>query len=430
MLERLFALETFGIKLGLENIRRLCEALDHPERTFLSLHIAGTNGKGSVTAMVHAALVAAGIRAARYTSPHLVHLHERFVVGNEPADADMVRQVASDVLDRADRLRRDGVLPAPPTFFEATTAMAFEIFRRSGVEVAVIEVGLGGRFDATNVLEPPVGAITSIAFDHQQHLGHTLAEIAAEKAGIIKHGMTIVCGALPAVALDVMKHVATERGATLVEATRSAGIQYEMEAGRARLTIETGTQTYGPMLLALRGEHQVGNAAVAAAVLEAASVRGVRVPVSAVIAGFEHVHWPARLELFELTDGTRVLLDAAHNAEGAHALRSYLARWHPERPVLVIGLMRDKDADSIVRELLPVTSAVITTAPDTSRAMAADELAARIRVLDQQRSIAAYRDVRVALEAAFAHSRTVCVAGSIFLAGAARECLKQRGILR
>jgi dihydrofolate synthase / folylpolyglutamate synthase len=430
LLERLFALETFGIKLGLENIRRLCDALDHPERTFLSLHVAGTNGKGSVTAMVHAALVAAGIRAARYTSPHLVHLHERFVVGNAPVDDETLRQVAGDVLDCADRLQRDGVLPAPPTFFEATTAIAFEIFRRKRVEVAVIEVGLGGRFDATNVLVPPVGAITSIAFDHQQHLGHTLPEIAFEKAGIIKPAMVVICGSLPPVALDVMKRVAAERGATLVEPARDSRIHYEMEEGRARLTIETEKHRYGPMLLALRGEHQAANAVVAAGVLETVGAHGVDVPASAVVQGFETVNWPARLELFQLSEGRRILLDAAHNPEGARALGSYLAAWHPERPVLVIGLMRDKDADAIVRELLPVTSAVIATAADTPRAMPANELAARVKVLDAQRSIATYVDVRAALDAAFAQSTTICVAGSIFLAGEVRECLEQRGILR
>ena len=429
MLERLFALETFGIKLGLENIRRLCEALDHPERTFLSLHIAGTNGKGSVTAMVHAALVAAGYRAARYTSPHLVHLHERFVVGNAAVEDETLQEVAADVLDRADMLQRTGVLPAPPTFFEATTAIAFEIFKRKRVEVAVIEVGLGGRFDATNVLAPPVAAITSIAFDHQQHLGHTLAEIAFEKAGIIKPGMTVICGQLPSAAMPVIEAIARERGATLVQPSR-AHIHHEMNEGRATVTIETGKHRYGPMLLALRGEHQVGNSAVAAGVLEAASAHGIDVPASAAVQGFETVQWPARLELFQLANGARVLLDAAHNAEGAHALGSYLAAWHPEHPVLIVGLMRDKDADAILRELLPVTAGVFATAAHTPRAMPSNELAARVRALDARRPVAAFPDVVSALDAALDQSRTVCVAGSIFLAGAARECLEQRGILR
>lgn len=429
MLERLFALETFGIKLGLENIRHLCDALDRPERTFVSLHIAGTNGKGSVTAMVHAALVAAGFRAARYTSPHLVRLHERFVIGHTAVDDAMLQDVAAEVLDRANLLQRTGVLPAPPTFFEATTAIAFEIFRRSRIEVAVIEVGLGGRCDATNVLAPPVGAITSIGMDHEQHLGHTLAQIAAEKAGIIKPGMIIVCGQLPAAALQVIGAVATERGATLVQPA-VGGVYYGMEDGRARVTIETDKNRYGPMLLALRGEHQVGNAVVATGVLEAAAVHGFPVPASAVARGFETVDWPARLEVFELGDGRRVLLDAAHNPQGARALRSYLAQWQPERPLLVVGVMRDKDADAILRELLPVTSAVIATAANTPRAMPATELAAHVRTLDDRRSITASPDVRSALDMALAQSTTVMVAGSIFLAGAVRECLEARGILR
>ena len=204
MLERLFALEAFGVKLGLDNISRLCSALGHPERTFASIHIAGTNGKGSVTAMVHAALVAAGLRAARFTSPHLVDLAERFVIGADPVDPVALRLVASDVLDCADRLRATGELPVHPTFFEATTAIAFELFRRADVEVAVIEVGLGGRYDSTNVIAPQVGAITSIGFDHQQFLGDTIEAIAFEKAGIIKSDMDVVTGALPVQARDVI----------------------------------------------------------------------------------------------------------------------------------------------------------------------------------------------------------------------------------
>ena len=424
MLERLFALETFGIKLGLENIRHLCDALDHPERSFVSLHVAGTNGKGSVTAMVHAALVAAGIRAARYTSPHLVRLNERFVVGSEPVDDGTLETVADEVLNAIDR---------PPTFFEATTAMAFEIFKRAGVQVAVIEVGLGGRFDATNVLEPPVGAITSIALDHEQHLGPTIDRIAFEKAGIVKPGMTVVCGTLPDAAMDVIRGIAAERGAQLVEAAQAARVQGTMEDGRARVTIETSRHRYGPALLALRGEHQVGNAAVAAAVLDAAREKGLAIPDASVTRGFETVDWPARLELLSLPDGARVLLDAAHNPEGARALRQYLARWHPERPALVIGIMRDKDAEAILRELLPVTSSVVATAADTPRALPASELALRVKAVDATRPVVACTDVAAAVDTALTASRTVVVAGSIFLAGAVRDRLVppgHRGILR
>ena len=365
--------------------------------------------------MVHAALLAAGIRAARYTSPHLVHLNERFVVGDQAVDDGTLAAVAGVVLDAIDR---------PPTFFEATTAMAFEIFRRARVEVAVIEVGLGGRFDATNVIAPPVGAITSIALDHEQHLGYSLDGIAFEKAGIIKRGMTVVCGALPDEAMRVTRDVAAQRGARLIETSQSARVQSEMEDGRARVTIGTAHDSYGPARLALRGEHQVGNAAVAALVLESARDAGLNIPASAVRRGFEEVEWPARLELLTASNGARVLLDAAHNPEGARALRQYLARWHPERPVLVIGIMRDKDADAILQELLPVTSSVIATAASTPRAMPANELAARVRAIDAARPVEAIDSVAAALARAIDGSGSVCVAGSIFLAGAVRDILR------
>jgi dihydrofolate synthase/folylpolyglutamate synthase len=427
LLERLFALETFGIKLGLENIQRLCGALGHPERRFASLHVAGTNGKGSVTAMTHAALAAAGLRAARYTSPHLTDITERFVIGDRPVDSGQLHAVAEEVLDCADRLQTTGQLTVPPTFFEVTTAIAFELFRRNQVEVAVIEVGLGGRFDATNVITPMAGAITTIAYDHQRHLGNTLASIAFEKAGIIKPGLPIVTGKLPPEAMQVIREVAAERGATLTEAHADVEADYEIRDGRAELRVRTPSASYGPATLALRGEHQVANAIVAIRLLEAARTAGITVPDSAINAGLTGAEWPARLEVLPLGGGRRVLLDAAHNTEGAQALAAYLRRWHPERPPLVVGIMRDKDADDILHELLPVTSTVIATEAPTTRALPSAELGAKA-------AAAGARDVRVnpdaaaAIEQALTLADTVCVAGSIFLAGAVRDGLKRRAL--
>ena len=423
MLDRLFALETFGIKLGLDNITRLCAALDHPEQSFTTLHVAGTNGKGSVTAMVHAGLIAAGIPAARYTSPHLLSLTERFVVGSQPVAESVLEQVGSDVLALIDRLREHGTLTVPPTFFEATTAIGFELFRRSGMEVAVIEVGLGGRFDATNVIQPIAGAITTIAFDHQQHLGHTLAQIAFEKAGIIKRGMTVIAGTLPPDAMRIVRSASLDRGATLIE-TSDTNVGVEMHDGRARVTVETPRAVYGPLLLALRGEHQAANAIVAIRLLEAAQAHGIRLDRSAIERGLTTAEWPARLELLELPGGKRVLLDAAHNAEGATALAAYLRAWHPERPTLVIGIMRDKDVDEILRPLLPCVSRVIATAAPTPRALPAADLAQRIGP-----SANVIAEPHEAIDHALQIADTVCVAGSIFLAGAVRDGLKQRAIL-
>lgn len=425
MLDRLFALETFGIKLGLENISRLCEALGHPERSFTSLHVAGTNGKGSVTAMAHAALRAADIHAARYTSPHLTHLAERFVIDDDPVDDATLEAVAADVLTCADRLQAEGVLSVPPTFFEATTAMAFELFRRAGIEIAVFEVGLGGRFDATNVLTPVAGAITTIGFDHRQHLGNTLEQIAFEKAGIIKNGMTIVAGALPSPAMRVVRNAAGQRGARLVEAAQDSRVDWQMRDGRARLHVETPAGSYGPLTLALRGEHQVGNAVVAIRLLESSGLGPSRVNAAAIATGLASADWPARLEVLTLRGGKRVIIDAAHNEEGAAALAAYLRRWHPERPALVIGVMRDKELAPILEALLPVTSAVFATAAPTPRARPAEDLSAHIA----GRSVVTEPDPERAIDRALHIADTVCVAGSIFLVGAVRDGLRQHAIL-
>jgi dihydrofolate synthase / folylpolyglutamate synthase len=429
LLDRLFALETFGIKLGLDNITSLCDALGHPERSFTSLHVAGTNGKGSVTAMAHAALRAAGVHSGRYTSPHLADLNERFVIDDRPVETAALESVVADVLACADRLRSTGVLPVQPTFFEATTAAAFELFRRASIEVGVIEVGLGGRFDATNVISPIAGAITTIDFDHQQHLGHTLEAIAFEKAGIIKPGMTIVLGSLAREARDVIAQVARERGATLIESAADSRCTAQMTGGRAHVMIETPHATYGPVTLGLRGAHQAQNAVVAVRLLESAGERGVRLSREAIEQGLAEAQWPARLELIQLDDGRQVLLDAAHNPEGARALAAYLAQWHPERPPLVIGVMRDKNVQDIIGTLLPHVSSVIATAAPTPRAIPADDLARHLRAAGAT-DVLAEPDAERAIDRALQGAPLVLVAGSIFLAGAVRDGLKRRAILR
>ena len=430
MLDRLYALETFGIKLGLENISRLCAALGHPEEAFTSIHIGGTNGKGSVTAMVHAGLVAGGIRAGRFVSPHLVDLTERFVIGTEPISTADLQRAVTDVLDCADALRASGTLAVHPTFFETTTAVAFELFRRARVEVAVIEVGLGGRFDSTNVVRAPIGAITSIGLDHQELLGDTLEAIAFEKAGIIKPGMTVVTGALPDEARTVIAAVARDRQAQLVEAGSGARVEGDVRDGRATVTITTPDGRYGPLTLALRGEHQIQNALVAVRVLQALERASVRVPGEAIERGLTDVEWPGRLELIQVQGRPPVLLDAAHNVDGAAALAAYLGRWHPERPTLVVGVMRDKDVAGIVGTLVPVVSSVIATAADTPRALPARDLAARITAAGTNVPVRAEPDPITAVEDAMATGHTVCVTGSIYLVGAVRERLRRRALLR
>ena len=429
-LDRLFSLETFGIKLGLENITRLCVALGHPERSFRSLHIAGTNGKGSIAALTHAALVASGVHSARYTSPHLTDLRERFVIGRTPVDESALEAATADLFTCVDRLLADGTLSVLPTFFEMTTAVGFELFRRAGVEVAVIEVGLGGRFDATNVITPTATAITTIGFDHQQHLGSSLRQIAFEKAGIIKPHVPVIVGSLPDEAIEEVRNAAVSRDAALIEAAAGVHVDAQMRDGRAHLTVATADDRYGPLTLGLRGEHQIGNAVVAIRLLEAARAGGVAVTRDGIEHGFAEVDWPARLELFQLEGGKRVLLDAAHNADGAEALARYLQRWHPERPVLVVGIMRDKAAADVLAHILPVTSQVIATAAPTPRALPAKQLAEKVTALVHDRQVQSYPDPEGAVEHALQLADSVCVAGSVFLAGAVRPWLERHAILQ
>jgi dihydrofolate synthase / folylpolyglutamate synthase len=395
----LFGLEQFGIKFGLENITALLAHLGHPERAFRTLHVGGTNGKGSVTAMADAALRSAGHRSARYTSPHLVRLNERFAIDGLAVEDRILVDAIEDVRAAVVRLRAAGTLVAEPTFFEVTTAVAFELFRRAGVEVAVIEVGLGGRLDATNVLTPVAAAITSIGFDHEQYLGTTLRQIAIEKAGIIKPGVPVVVGALPAEAMDAIQQVARERSATVI-------------AGGARTL-----SRYADVPLALRGAHQRGNAAVAAALLEVADARGIAVSSQAVREGLAHVSWPGRLELRRFADGREALLDAAHNPDGAAALAAYLREIWPEHPPLVFAAMRDKDVRGMFRAVLPAVGALVLTQASNPRSADPALLAQQAREVAPALPIQIAASRTAALDAAWQRSRRIVVAGSIFLLG-------------
>jgi len=402
-LSYLFSLEHFGIKFGLENITAIVERLGRPDRTFKSVHVAGTNGKGSVTAMVDAALRAAGHRTARYTSPHLTDLSERFVIGGRPVAHDTLVCAVATVRDVVESLRFDGTLGVQPTFFEVTTAVAFELFRRAEVEIAVLEVGLGGRLDATNIVSPVVTAITSIALDHQLYLGSTLAEIAFEKAGIIKAGVPVVVGPVDSESLSVIARVANERGAALIRATPA---------------------DTAPFTLGLHGDHQRANAGVAVRLLEQLTARGVGVPSDAVARGLANPEWPGRLGQRRLPDGRELLLDAAHNPAGAAALASYLTAESQRRP-LVFAAMRDKDIDGMFRILLPAIGAAVMTRASNPRSADPGMLADSARTIAPALPIAIEPSSTDALAAAWRMSPRIVVAGSIFLLG---DVMQQLGL--
>lgn len=418
----LSSLEFFGVKLGLHNISVLLDSLGHPERAFPVVHVGGTNGKGSVTAMADAGLRAAGLRSARYTSPHLVDLTERFVVNGQPVAPEFLAAVVGDIRTRVDDLQARGDLSHPPTFFEATTAAAFEMFRRLKVDIAVCEVGLGGRLDATNVVRPLVTAITSIGLDHQQHLGPTIEAIAAEKAGIIKSTVPVVIGPLAPEARAVITAQAREREAPVIDAWHgvlASPVNPHSVIGQpVRARVITPQSDYGEIALGLSGPHQIDNAVVALRTLETIAGKISAVTTPAIKRGLSEVVWPGRLDLRRIGQGREVLLDAAHNPDGASALAQALAddrSW--SRPPLVFAVMQDKDSAAMLRALLPVVGPVICTRASNTRAMDPEALGVLVRNLAPDRSWTVEPTPAAALHAAWQLAPRIVVAGSIFLIG-------------
>lgn len=409
-IERLFALEQFGIKLGLDNIRAILQALDHPERAWPSIHIGGTNGKGSVAAMVERGLRAAGLKTGRYTSPHLDRVEERVAIDGEPVDRETFAAVTGDVLDVVDEMRAAGTLTVQPTFFEVSTAVAFEIFRRAGVQAAIIEVGLGGRVDATNVVTPKIAAITSIALDHERHLGSTLSAIAFEKAGIAKKGVPLVIGSLPREAAARIAKVAVEVGAPIVDAHAT-----------------TTDRRYPPLTLSLAGRHQLENAAVAVAILERWSVSVSHVPTEAIVTGLTDCVWPGRLEWLRLPRGGEVLIDAAHNPAGAAALASYLQDTRRATLPIVFAAMADKDLAGMIKALEPVASLFVATTVPHARARSAEEMAAEIRKQTSSVQVIAAPTPEAAVDLALEHAPRIVAAGSIYMIGPLRSHLLAAG---
>jgi dihydrofolate synthase/folylpolyglutamate synthase len=432
-LDWLFSLAQFGIKFGLDNIRAILVGLDHPERAFASVHVAGTNGKGSVTAMVEAALrsrqapspgESRGYRTGRYTSPHLVDLTERFAVDGTPVSHRELIDAVAAVRDCVERLRQTGALDVHPTFFEVTTATAFELFRRRQVEVAVCEVGLGGRLDATNVLSPMATAITSIGFDHEQYLGRTLEAIAREKAGIIKPQVPVVLGPVAPEAAHAIANVAARRGAPLIDALAGCdiGTPRPAAANGQQFSLRTPARDYGTLTLALPGAHQIVNAAVAVRLLETLDGIGLAVTPQAIAGGLASVRWRGRLEHLQFADGREALLDAAHNASGAQALADYLQTLEGPRP-LVFAAMRDKDVASMLQALAPHVTSVYMTRASNPRSAAPADLASLARTMTTM-PVHEADGLADALRRAFAEAPRIVVAGSIFLLG---DVMKELG---
>ena len=425
-LERLYRRNLHTIKLGLGPIEALLAGLDRPQDQFLAIHVAGTNGKGSVCALLEAILRAAGLRTGLYTSPHLVRFNERIRVNGEAiSDADLVARMED--VERAVAAMRKRTGERDVTFFEFTTALAFAHFRRAGVQLAVIETGMGGRLDATNVLTPAVSVITSIGLDHQQFLGDTLAAIAGEKAGILKEGRPVVLGALPDEAAAVVARRATALGCPLVTATDVVSVRRTRQdwAGQ-RVHVETSESPLGSVKLPLLGDHQLVNLSVAVAVIDELR-RELQLPISdeAMKAGIAAVRWPGRCQVLETEPP--VLLDGAHNPEAAEQLAATLRSIDKRRKwQAVAGFLGDKDVPGIVSPLAGSLASLRVVTLDSDRALPAADAIARLPAAVRRRAEAS--ELADALAAARADAVAdpgtgVLIFGSLYLVG---EVLKRQ----
>ena len=416
-----------SLKWDLNNVRAVLEQLGHPERRFASVHIAGTNGKGSVAAMVDSILRAAGYRTGLYTSPHLERINERIAAGGAPISDAEFAAAFNAVSGAIESLLAQGALPNHPSFFETLTAMAFWQFAQAGVVIAVLEVGMGGRLDATNVVTPEVAIITSIDFDHERYLGYSIEQIAAEKAGIIKSGVRVVSAAEHPQARTVVAARAAELGAPVadVDGEYRADAVEKRDFGLSEFTAKAADGFALPLQLSLRGSFQVRNALTAVAAARQLAAQGWRIPSEAMAIGIAATRWPGRLELVRREP--LVFLDGAHNPGGARqVVRFWEEHLAGRRIHLIYGTVREKAVGEIAELLFPAAASVTLTQPDTPRAAGAESLAPLARSLNS--------DVRVELNPAHALTRTmettrqedvIFVAGSLFLVGDCRRALAE-----
>ncbi len=391
--------EVLTAKLGLDRIRALLEALGNPHRACRWIHIAGTNGKGSTSAMIEAGLRAAGVRTGLYISPHLVEPTERIQIAGQQVSQEQFANAFVRVHETAGRMFAAGALDMHPTYFETVTAMAFVVFAAENVHTVVLEVGLGGRLDATNVVAPELCVITPIDFDHQIFLGDTIEQIAAEKAGILKPGVPAVFAEQRPEAEAVLRAHA-QAPYTFSRDWAITDLAIDARGSRFRLR---GV----PITCPLAGEHQVENARVAAIALAELGISP---------GGIASTRWPARLE--HVSERPEIIIDGAHNPAGTRALASYIRRFYSGRRIwIVYGALRDKAVREMASMLFPLADRLVLTAPANARAMPPEDIAATGAQITHSISEA------IALFSQAAAGDVIFIAGSLYLAGEARSLL-------
>ena len=425
----LMGLAQRGMKFGLGNIEHLVREAGNPHLAYPTIHVAGTNGKGSVCAMLHAMLRAAGYRVGRFTSPHLIDLRERFVVDETMMPAEALAENVAYFQPIAEAMAH------PPTFFEVTAAIAFRWFQQEQVDVAIIEVGLGGRLDATNVVQPVATVITNIDLEHTAYLGDTLAAIAREKAGILKAGIPGIVGECRTEPLEAIEAVAREVGATLrvicaEDYTPGGGIRRVTGRGRSgfsygvsgtpwqqRFSFQGSSITLHNVPLALAGAYQGQNAAMAVAAAETIASHFPNLRAHAVVAGLGNARWPGRLE--RVLESPPVIIDVAHNVAGARQLALNVPR-----AVVLLAVASDKDARGMIAHLSPIAERLILTQFDGDRALPVAALGAAAEGYSHELEPDLRRAITAGMKAAW-QDCPLLITGSIYLAGQAREILVQ-----
>jgi len=418
-LKHMYALQRFGIKLGLSTIRKILKGLGDPQNTFACIHVAGTNGKGSVASSLASILYRSGYKTGLYTSPHLVRFNERIQVNNRPITNKNV--VASyNAVKRVHHGKRR------PTFFEFTTAMALFEFGRQNVNWAIIETGMGGRLDATNIIRPALSIITNISLEHREYLGNNLSQIAGEKAGIIKKRIPVITGIRQRKALAVVERIAGEKTAPLFQMGADFKIRRSPPGAFSYYGLEN---VWRNMQTALSGSHQVDNAALVLATCELLNRNNVVISLDNIKKGLSKNIWPGRLEI--VSDDPSIILDGAHNLAAARNLAGFLSTNLAGRNItLVIGILDDKPYKAMLKSLLPSADRVIFTRAKIDRALAPQKLYEVAKNLNKNTAIIpdVARAVKHAIDTGPPHG-AICIAGSLYVVGEAKEAF-EKGLLK
>ncbi|OPY79610.1 MAG: Folylpolyglutamate synthase [Syntrophorhabdus sp. PtaU1.Bin153] len=409
----LYGLEKFGIVFGLENVQRILEILGNPQKHVKAVHIGGTNGKGSVASMLASILSEAGYRVGKYTSPHLVLFTERITVDKKEITEAEVAELTAEIRETIQREDPKRAF----TFFDFTTALAYEYFRRQETDIAIVEVGLGGRLDSTNVIDPLVSIITNVGFDHMDYLGNTIAEIAREKAGIIKGGVPVVTGACDG-AREIIEEIA--RGCK--SPVYALGTDFGFKRQTAQVMSYTGpSMGLENVFVNLKGDHQLVNGTLALCAAELLKACGFPVEEGSIRKGLSRVKWPGRLEI--VRERPTILLDGAHNMDGVQALVRFLeARFPEKRTILIFGAMKDKEYGKILDLLRPRADVIVLTRPANERGLLPEvmrECAGEAVVTEDVRSaLSRARDVA-------GDRDLILVTGSLYLVGEARAIIDE-----